>query len=209
MEAIHIRLLTAFDYLRSRGIVHTMRELASVINRNENHVSAALKGDPKRCTLGLLTAIADAYPDILNRDYLLTGEGEVAAPDRSWRPHFAARASAGFMDGTAEGEIGTLTAPVPGVDYDFSIEASGASMEPYIESGDTLLCRRCTDRANAPVGKICVVDSKEGATVKVIAAVSGESLTLHSLNPRYPDYNLPLDDLLGLADVVALLRRLK
>lgn len=209
METIYTRLNAAFELLRSRGAVHTVREFAAALGRNENHVSAAIKGDPKRCTLGLMKAIADAFPDLLNRDYLLTGEGDVAAPDRSLRPHFAARASAGFMDGSAEGETGTLAAPVPGFDYDFSIEAAGDSMEPTIESGDVLLCRRCTDRANPPLGKICVVDSKEGAAVKVVASATGSAVTLHSLNPRYPDYDVPLDALLGLARVVALVRTIK
>lgn len=209
MNSLHQRLLKSFEYLKDKGIVHTQTQFAEAIGKTQPQVNEAFKDKPKRCTLGLMKAIADAFPDLLNRDYLLTGEGDVAAPDRSLRPHFAARASAGFMDGSAEGETGTLAAPVPGFDYDFSIEAAGDSMEPTIESGDVLLCRRCTDRANPPRGKICVVDSKEGAAVKVVASATGSAVTLHSLNPRYPDYDVPLDALLGLARVVALVRTLK
>lgn len=159
----------------------------------------------------LLTRIADTFPDILNRDYLLTGEGDVAAPDRSMRPHYDAKASAGFMVGLSQAETGTMRAPIPGMpDYDFTIEVDGESMLPRIEPGDLLLCRTLTDRANPPIGRICVIDGKENAVVKVVASADDEYVVLHSLNPDpvYADYPVPLSDINGIAEVVALLRSL-
>lgn len=157
----------------------------------------------------LLERVADAFPDVLNRDYLLTGTGEVAAPDPNRRPHYRAQAAAGFMDGLADGEAGDLRPLIPDVpDYDFTIEARGDSMLPEIQSGDILLCRRATDRANPPLDRICVIDSTDGAAVKLIAGADEDSLFLHSLNLDYPDYSLDLSSLLGVAPVVALLRRL-
>lgn len=206
--SLHQRLLTSYKYLYNNGFVHSQTEFAEMIGKQKTHVNAAFKNVPKRCTLGLMKAIADAFPDILNRDYLLTGEGEVAAPDKSLRPHFEAKVSAGFMDGTSEGEAGVMRPPIPGMpDYDFTIDASGDSMLPRIESGDTLLCRRCDDRLNPPVGKICVIDSIDGAAVKVVAGVNEESVTLHSLNPKYDDYTVELTSINGIAEVVGLVRR--
>ena len=79
-------------------------------------------------------------------------------------------------------------------------------MLPRIESGDLLLCRRAGDRANIPLGRICVIDGKDGAAVKVIAEADDECVTLHSLNPDYKDYRVEFADILGIAEVVGLVR---
>lgn len=160
-------------------------------------------------TLGLLTRVADTFPDILNRDYLLTGEGDVAAPDRSMRPHFEATARAGFMTGLSTPETGSLRPRDPYMpDYDFSITVEGDSMLPRIGSGDILYCRRSLDRANPPIGKVCVIDTKDGPVVKVLTAATDESVTLHSLNPAYADRFIPTDAILGIAQVIGLTRLL-
>lgn len=209
MDSLHQRLLKAFEYLRDMGAVHTVTQFADVIKKPRPNIANAMRGDAKRCTLGLMKAIAAAFPDVLNHDYLLTGEGDVAAPDKSLRPHFEARASAGFMVGVSEGEQGRLMKAVPNVpSYDFSIDAYGDSMLPRIESGDTLLCRKSDDRANLPIGKICVIDTIDGAAVKIIDGADEEHLFLHSLNPDYSDYSVDLTEVLGIAVVVGLTRKL-
>lgn len=160
-------------------------------------------------TLGLLERVADTFPDILNRDYLLTGQGDVAAPDRSMRPHFEATARAGFMTGLSNPEAGSLRHRYDDIpDYDFTITAEGDSMMPEIKSGDILFCRHSRDRANPPISKVCVLDGKDGAVVKVIRTADSDTVTLHSLNPDYKDYTVPLADILGIAEVVALIRPL-
>lgn len=207
MDSLHQRLLKSFEYLRDNGVLHTQVQFAEAIGKSQAQMSLAFKDAPKRCTLGLMKAIADTFPDVLSRDYLLTGEGEVAAPDRTMRPHFEAKARAGFMDGVAQAETGTLRPRIPGVrDYDFTIGVDGMSMFPKIEPGDLLLCRKVTDRANPPIGKICVIDSKDGAVVKVVAGADEESIRLHSLNPNYRDYTVELASVGGIAEVVGSVR---
>lgn len=191
-------------------MIHTVSDFAEAINKPQPHISSALNGDERRCTRGLLQKVADAFPDILNRDYLLTGEGEMEVPDKTMRPHFDAKASAGFMCSVGEAETETLRPRIPGMkDYDFTIEADGNSMLPRIVSGDLLVCRKADDRANPPIGKICVIDGKDGAAVKVIASANddSETVTLHSLNPDYPDYDVEFSDILDIAEVVGLVRR--
>lgn len=205
------RLNVAYNLLRAKGILHTVSDFADAIKKPQPHISQALKADPKRCTLGLLTRVADTFPDVLNRDYLLKGEGDVAAPDRTMRPHYEATAAAGFMSGLADPESGTLRPRIPDMPaYDFTIDAQGDSMLPEIKSGDTLLCRLAEDRANPPIGKVCVIDGKDGAAVKVLAAASesGRTLTLHSLNPAYRDYTVDTAEVSHIAVVVAILRKL-
>ncbi len=207
MDTLHQRLLKSFDYLKDKGIVHTQTQFAESLGKTQQSVNAAFKNTPKRCTLGLMKSIAAAFPDILNPDYLLTGEGDIAAPDRSMRPHFDAKASAGFMTGMSQGETGTMRPLIPGMrEYDFTIEVEGESMMPRIEPGDLLLCRTLTDRANPPIGRICVIDGQENAVVKVVAFADSEYATLHSLNPAYKDYRVALSDINGIAEVVGSLR---
>lgn len=130
-------------------------------------------------------------------------------PDKSMRPHYDAKAAAGFMLGLSEAEIGTLRPHIPGMrDYDFTIRAQGDSMMPRIESGDLLVCRKSEDRANPPIGKICVIDGKDGVVVKVIAEANEYGLVLRSLNPdpKYRDYPVDHSVINGIAEVVGLVR---
>ena len=208
MDSILDRLNKAYQLLLDKGVVHNRSQFGEKIQMSRSHISDTFAGNPRRLTLGLMTRIADAFPDVLNRDYLLNGTGSPAAPDRSLRPHFSAKASAGFMVEVSSGETGTMMPPIPGMpDYDFTIEAQGDSMMPRIESGDILVCRRSLDRADPPLGRICVIDSRDGAAVKEIADASDEAVTLRSLNPDYPDYTVDVSDILAIAEVVAILRR--
>ena len=206
-ELLKERLVRAYEYLKDNGLIHSKSDLARTVGIRINNLNDAFGLRGNYMNESLLTRVADAFPDVLNREYLLTGEGDVAAPDRTLRPHFEAKASAGFMSAISEGEAGVMLPRIPGVkDYDFTITAEGESMLPRIESGDLLLCRRAGDRANIPLGRICVIDGKDGAAVKVIAEADDECVTLHSLNPDYKDYRVEFADILGIAEVVGLVR---
>lgn len=208
MDSLRQRLQNAYTLLLDSGEIHNRVQFGERIRKTKSQISDAFKDRPGYCTLGLMKAIADTFPDVLNRDYLLTGEGEVAVPDKTMRPHFDTKASAGFMCEISEGIVGQMRPRIPNVkDYDFTIEAEGDSMLPRIETGDLLVCRKSSDRANPPIGKICVIDGKDGAAVKVVMTADEESITLHSLNPSYPDYSVNLSDVLNIAEVVGLVRK--
>lgn len=207
MDSLHQRLQSVYDFLLDKGEIHNKAQFGERIGKSKSQISDAFRDRPKYCTIGLMKAIADAFPEILNREYLLEGKGDVAAPDRTMKPHFEAKASAGFMSPASVGESGMLTPRIPGMrEYDFTIEAQGDSMMPRIESDDILVCRQCGNRANPPIGKICVIDSKDGAVVKEIVDADEECITLHSFNPVYRDYKVELSDVLGIAEVVGLVR---
>ena len=87
MSEIHERLVAAFDYLRVKGVIHTQAEFAEAINKSPQQVSDAFKDRPKRCTLGLMNAIAGAYGHYINKEWLLTGNGRMAMPGDDERPH--------------------------------------------------------------------------------------------------------------------------
>lgn len=202
------RLNAAYEYLRSQGVIHTITEFASALGKSQGDISSALVAKGRVMTTGLLKRVYDTFPDYFHEKWLLTGEGQMAKSLRELRPHIHTKAAAGFMAGISDGEFGDDIRPmIPGIpDYDFSITAYGKSMEPKIEDNDILACRIVTDSLNAPIGKICVIDSKEGAAVKVIKEVEEDSIVLHSLNPRYKDYRVSFSDLNRIAVVVGMIR---
>lgn len=208
-DSAFARFRQSFDYLKDSGVLHKQSDLCDALGIGRSHVSEFYNGKEKYFTEGNVRKYAAAFSEYLNPDWLLYGTGQMSVTDKTMRPHFEAKVCAGFMCGVAEGEVGTLHPHIPGMrDYDFTIEAEGNSMLPRIESGDLLVCRKSEDRANPPIGKVCVVDGKDGAVVKVIVSANDVAgvITLHSLNPAYDDYNVPFSDILGIAEVVGLVR---
>lgn len=205
---IQKRIAKAFEYLRFNHISETHAEVAKTMGANRANVSAAINGNPRYLTEPFLKRFARAYSDYINEEWLLTGEGQMEKPGKSMRPHFDSYASAGFMDGISEGKMSAefRAMAIPHLNYDFSIDASGDSMLPSIENGDTLLCTVSDDRLNPPIDKICVIDTRDGALVKQIRRADDETLTLHSLNPRYPDRRIDISSINRIAVVVGLIR---
>ena len=207
-EAAYRRFMQAYDYLLDNKIITKQLDLVVALKYSETAISSALKNKDRRFNSRFLKNFAAAYSDYINEEWLMEGKGVMTVPDRSLRPHVSAKASAGFMDNLSEPDYGNDTRPlIPGMpDYTFTIIAKGDSMLPRIEDGDTLLCRKLTDRLNPPIGKICVLDTKDGWVVKVIKGVTEDTMTLHSLNPDYRDYDIDLNTILGIAQVVGLVR---
>ena len=207
MEDSLNRIHQAIEYLKDKGKVHKQQDIADSIGMAKTHLSVALKGG-NYFTVGFVKRFASAYSDFISEDWLLTGEGRMEVPDKTMKPHYDTKASAGFMDGISEGkmsaEVRAMVAPLP--DYNFTIDVTGDSMMPEIKDGDVLMCRKLIDRLNPPIGKICVLDTKEGWVVKVIESVNEETITLHSLNPAYHDYEIDHNSILGVAEVVGLVR---
>lgn len=156
-------------------------------------------------------AIADAFPDDINREYMLTGEGSVERTITQGIPHFKnVTVAAGYFDGfdTPDDAV-EIRDHVPGItDAEFSIDVEGDSMYPEIQEGDTLYLRRHIDRDNLPLNKICVIDSEEGGgVVKQLADADTEFFYLHSLNPEYRDYSIHRNDVRYLYRVVGITRK--
>ena len=202
------RLQESFDLLFNRGVVHTITDFAKALGKSQGDISNALAARGRVMTMGLLERVADTFSEYLNKDYLLTGEGRLEKPGREMRPHFHAKAAAGFINGIAEGEYGDDMHPViPFLrDYDFTIGVEGESMLPDYKDGDILACRISHDRHNPPIGKVCVIDSKDGAAVKQIASINESNIVCHSLNPDYQDFEVEFSNINQIAVVVGAVR---
>ena len=205
-KELNQRLKAAYDSLLVAGKIHSKTDLARALQLNVNSLNSAFGLQGRAMTKNLLLRIADAFPDVISRRYMETGEGPVAAPAKDLRPHFAPTAAAGFMSGMSETDNGADLRAVRDCvpDYDFTINAIGDSMMPLIHDGDLLFCRYADDRYNPPIDRVTVIDTTDGAVVKVLRR-DDDGLLLHSLNKRYPDRRLDTATILRMARVVAVL----
>lgn len=208
-ENKHTRLMRAVEYLKDTGVIHKQQDIADSLDMARSNVSHAIKGRPRYFTDGFLRRFARAYKEHISEAWLLTGQGRMDVPGKDERPHVdSVTAAAGRLDGFSEPvtnpDFHRLADLLP--DYDFTIRADGDSMLPEIRSGDLLLCRRL-DRPLHPadLGRIFVADTADGVLVKRLAAIDPDAgaVTLHSLNPAYPDIGAPASGLHALARVVA------
>ena len=74
------RLNQAYNYLKYKGIIRSQSDLAEKMNASQPNISAALSGVPRVLTSRFLRRFNEAAENIFSLDWLLTGEGEMLAP---------------------------------------------------------------------------------------------------------------------------------
>lgn len=77
MEEKKERLRKAYEYLRSKGIVHTQNDVADRVGSNRVNISNAFRGQPRYLTDRFLKRFNKAFGDIFNIVWLMIGEGEM------------------------------------------------------------------------------------------------------------------------------------
>lgn len=71
-----------YDYLRSKGIVHTKKEFAQMLEMNYSSITSAFSGSEKCLTDSLFVSrIGSTFSDIFNKEWLKTGEGSMLKSD--------------------------------------------------------------------------------------------------------------------------------
>ena len=90
---------------------------------------------------------------------------------------------------------------------DFMMEIDGSSMYPKYNSGDVVACTILKERRFLQWNKVHVVATKEqGIIVKRIHEGSAGTLKMVSDNERYPPFEVPEDEITGIALVVGVIR---
>lgn len=201
------RLNEAYNLLLDNGLLHTRASFANAIGLSAAHMSSAFKGDAKRLTQGLMRRIADAFPDVISREYMEHGVGEVAK--KQGVPHIPYEVSAGGV-GISLGAVSLndceMFAPIPNLGrYDFTIDVHGDSMEPELRSGDILACR-WADVNSIDSTKYYVLDTDGGAVVKSLED-KGATIVCTSLNKKYEQFSVTKHDALRIALVVGVMRK--
>ena len=202
METVKERLLqflkaehiTKAEFTRRMGVsdayIHTMRKSLSA--------SRVMK-------------LTELFPQ-LNRDWLLFGEGEMyrkeaaselsEAPEKRYIPLLPVEAYAGSLHAYSEGvkleECTRLPFEYDGAD--FAIPVRGDSMEPRIHDGTIAVVARINEMAFIPWGNPMVVDTENGAFIKVLRPLKKEDdlIEASSYNPEYPPFNIPKESIFGL-----------
>ena len=211
-EDIHSRLIQSFEYLRGEGVgvVHTQTDFAKALGMKIGHLNNAMNGDETRLTKGLMKKIAKAYPNHINEEWLLTGEGKMEKPARNMRPHYPATVEAGVLGGAAPSVMDYEVEMEPVIKrfpyYDYMIDVSGQSMEPTYFSGDMVACRNLFDRKEITPGKVYVIATHDGAVIKRLLSSTLSSLRVSSDNPEYKPYNIDRDNIVSIAEVVGSIR---
>lgn len=219
MDAIVLdRLNKAYNHLKISRIFRTQEEAAQMLGLARTNLSATLNGANSRLTPNFLQKFCDTF-DTISYQWLLTGEGSMLRDTPSseieneldnvddFRFRLPVTAEAGSLVGISEGVMPYDCERLPVIkafpDYDNTILISGDSMSPDYRSGDEVAIKRAK---NIMWGYVYVLDTTDGIVIKRIYE-SGNNIRCSSINPKYPDFELPKEDVYGTFRVVGVLRR--
>lgn len=95
-----------------------------------------------------------------------------------------------------------IVSPVMDATLAFSI--SGESMTPEYPNGCKVLVKKINEKSFIEWGRTYLLDTVNGVVVKNIYPCEDDETKVrcHSINPAYPDFNIPLEDVRGWYRVV-------
>ena len=229
------RFNEAFEYLRSIGKVHTQSDLGNEMGANRISISRAMKGDKKYLTKNFIQRFNSTFGNIFNDSWLMGDNVNMLCEQRISDeatpriiefmnfPLVNQKAYAGYLSGYADSEyvesLPTVAFPVEHTPHGNYVvfEVKGDSMydgshESYIE-GDLLLCREVQMHLweDSPLHFKkwdFVIVHESGVLIKRIVNhdVEGKTITIHSLNERYPDRVINLSEVRQILNVVNMMR---
>ena len=164
-----------------------------------------------------LQRIFSAFPK-MSRTWLLTGEGEMLNRKDELEKegkmelpliplNFYAGALTGVCDSIMDYECEKYIVPIfRGAE--FLVRVQGDSMVPKFASGDIVACKRVSlDRLWFQWGKTYVLDTSQGPLIKRIEKSDQEGyVSIHSNNPQYSPFDLPVEEINALALVIGTIR---
>lgn len=160
----------------------------------------------------ILEKISAVYPE-LNIEWLLTGEGNMINEKKKDKsngiPLIPTYAMAGqftceqnIMENNCERYV------IPVFDADFLIPVHGTSMQPYLNSGDIIACKKIyMDKLFFQWNRIYVIDTNQGILVKRIRkSEKKDYVILISDNPDYDPMELKIENIYSLSLVIGTIR---
>lgn len=208
------------------------REFADSIGYSLTKLYDIQRGKTKRLGDDLVALISEKYPKF-NRVWLLTGEGDMLKPviqesdtthtepalttadTRKVKPIplVTQTAVAGFGNANfciAEADVKDYYI-VPKFRYhqvDFMIEISGSSMYPKYNSGDVVACTILRDGAFIQWNKCHIIATREQGILckRIMPGSTDDRLKMVSDNADYPAFEVPKEEITGIALVVGVIR---
>ena len=199
-------------FFKDKGL--SQREIADNMSVSSAYINAVLCG---RKAIGKKVAekLSNLYG--LSASWLLTGEGEMLNQTTERKeatekekpnglPLIPIEAMAGVLSGmdTSVMEYDCERYHVPLFSgADFLIRIQGDSMMPKYVPGNIVACKRVPlDKLWFQWGKVYVIDTRQGALIKRIEPSSEGFISLCSDNPSYKPFDLPVDEINGVALVI-------
>lgn len=205
-----------YEYLR------IVKMTPAEFERNTGLSNGYLRNIKNSIGVDKISNIVSVYPD-LNLEWLITGNGEMLKSNHTssttssaqvqilanTKPRIPYTAAAGSITNAVEGISESQCEQVPVVptfpSYDFTIIVKGDSMEPKIEGGDEVACKRVDQTSFIQWGKVHVLDTAQGIVIKRIYE-DGDKIKCVSYNPEYPPFSIDKSEIYSISLVVGLLR---
>ena len=173
-------IVESFNTLRSRGVVKTQGDFASLLGIAERSLSAAKNGKED----SLIARIQATM-----RQYNEANVGEKV----STLPVIPVEAMAGtlveFFQSVKEYDCERMISPIKGADY--AIKIYGDSMAPEYPSGSLCLIKQVNEKQFIEWGKVYVLDTDNGAVIKRIRKTQDDNIVeCVSINPAYQPFTI-------------------
>lgn len=188
----------AFNILKVRGIIHSQRDFANLLDVNEGTVSKALKGKEKYLTESFANKVSKTFLQVTGQriweceqeERLIPSFDETDSYTLTVIPTQAMAGTLGeFADSINEYECEQMVSPIKGVDY--AIKVCGDSMTPEIPNGSQILIKKILEEQFVEWGKIFCLDTQNGAIIKkVFPTKDPEVIECRSVNPEFPPFTI-------------------
>ena len=194
------RLKFVFEQARSGGLARSQRDFATLLEINENVLSAALNGNEKYLTDRLMKKVEKFYEDNFSDigDPIQKGTLLVI-------PTEAMAGTLGeFADSVNAYDCERMISPIRGADY--AIKVCGDSMTPEIPNGSQILIKKIFEDEFVEWGKVFCLDTRNGAVIKrVYPTENPEVVECRSINPDYPPFKVNVRNINGWYSVLMVL----
>ena len=186
------RLKFVFEQARSGGLARSQRDFATLLEINENVLSAALNGNEKYLTDRLMKKVEKFYEDNFS---------DIGDPiQKGTLPVIPTEAMAGtlgeFADSVNAYDCERMISPIKGADY--AIKVCGDSMTPEIPNGSQILIKKIFENEFVEWGKVFCLDTRNGAVIKrVYPTENPEVVECRSINPDYPPFKVNVRSING------------
>ena len=182
------------DYLNAiyraacfKGLCHSVKDFADLLESNRSSVSSALNGNEKYLNPTFMKKVQRFAADNGLDNPVVEDTSEVVR----LIPYEARGGTIGdFVDGVHEYDCEKIISPVKGAD--FAMEVTGDSMSPEYPSGSRVLIKKVDESAFIAWNEVYVLDTPNGAVIKRVRKTDNPELVeCVSINPAYQAYTIP------------------
>lgn len=195
------------EFIKSKDL--SQRRFETIVGLSNGYVNNISSG----IGAAKFAEISKHFPD-LNRDWLLTGEGEMlitdnAEPQNEYSTLLLPMSARGgslidFSNSAKREECEKVVSPIKGVD--FAMTVTGESMAPEYPNGSRVFIKKINERAFIDWGRVYVLDTCNGAVIKkIMPGSTNDCVRCVSLNKEYPDFEVQFEDMYGMYRVLLLL----